>query len=51
MNILMIYILEERKFLFIFGLLVLKEETMRLRAKNKELEHKLEMVFKELLDL
>jgi hypothetical protein len=43
--------LEESSFLFIFCLLVLREENTRLRAKNKELEQKLEMANKELLDL
>lgn len=45
----MIYFI--RKFLFILNLLVLREENMRLKEKNKELEHRLEMVTKELLDM
>jgi hypothetical protein len=43
--------LEESSFLFIFCLLVLREENMKLKAKNKVLEQRLEMVNKELLDL
>ena len=45
----MIYFI--RKFLFIFNLLALREENMRLKKKNKELEHRLETVTKELLDM
>ena len=43
--------MEESSFLFIFCLLVLRQENTKLRAKNRDLEQRLEMVNKELMDL